>query len=299
MNDTECSQPAQQWTVLSSDTYQTCGPTTHRLPAGVYSVSQDCYGRPIFQKREPQLDDLIDFSDSLAARVLREMEEFWTRGERFAQYGFLHRRGYLFYGKQGGGKSSLIHLILDRLIRADQVAFWCEYPGAFVPAAAAFRQVEPARPMICIFEDIDAIIQNYGDCVLLQWLDGHHQVDRVINLATTNYPERLDPRIISRPRRFDRVVRIDMPGALLRDAFFARKIPQQSGAERAHWVSLTEGLPFSHLSEVVISVLCMGNGLEETVERLRKLDGNLPSSSEFNQPHVNGADELLPSFRGV
>ena len=44
--------------------------------------------------------------------------------------------------------------------------------------------------MICIFEDIDAIIQNYGDCVLLQWLDGHHQVDRVINLATTNYPER-------------------------------------------------------------------------------------------------------------
>jgi SpoVK/Ycf46/Vps4 family AAA+-type ATPase len=293
MNDHDCSQPNQQWTVLPNNTYQTCGPTTQRLPAGAYTLSQDCYGRPLFQKRQSQLDDLIDFSDSLAARTLEEMEEFWTRGAQFARYGFLHRRGYLFYGKQGGGKSSLIHLIIDRVIQADQVAFWCEYPHAFVPAATALREVEPDRPMVCIFEDIDAIIQNYGDCVLLQWLDGHHQVDRVINLATTNYPERLDPRIISRPRRFDRVVRIDMPGAQLREAFFARKVPQQSPAERARWVELTDGLPFSHLSEVVISVLCMGNGLEESVARLRKLDENLPTSSEFNEPHVNGVAEQM------
>jgi len=115
--------------------------------------------------------------------------------------------------------------------------------------------------MLCILEDIDALIGHYGDVVLLQWLDGNHQVDKVINLATTNYPERLDPRIISRPRRFDRVVRIDAPDAKLRTAFFARKLPDQSAEERARWVALTKGLPFSHLSEVVISVKCMGNDL--------------------------------------
>jgi hypothetical protein len=291
MSNQDCSQPHQQWTVLPDNTYQTCGPTVRRLPAGAYTLSQDCYGRSLFQKRQSQLDHLIDFSNSLAAHVLEEMEDFWTRGVLFAQYGFLHRRGYLFYGKQGGGKSSLIQLIIDRVIQADQVAFWCEYPHAFVSAATAFRQVEPDRPMVCIFEDLDAIISNYGDCVLLQWLDGHHQVNRVINLATTNYPERLDPRVISRPRRFDRVVRIDMPGAPLREAFFARKIPQQSAAERARRVALTDGLPFSHLSEVVISVQCMGLDLEETVYRLRKLDDSLPSSSEFKEPHVNGVEE--------
>jgi AAA+ superfamily predicted ATPase len=294
MDQSSC-QAAQQWTVLPDHTYQTCGPTTQRLPAGAYALSQDCYGRSTFQKRQLHLDDLIDFSDSLAARVLAEMDHFWTLGERFHQYGFLHRRGYLFYGKQGGGKSSLIHLIIDRIVRADMVAFWCEYPGAFVPAASAFRQVEPQRPMVCIFEDLDAIIHNYGDCLLLQWLDGNHQVDRVINLATTNYPERLDPRIVSRPRRFDRIVRIDMPGWPLREAFFARKIPDQSAAERARWVALTEGLPFSHLSEVVISVLCMGNDLEETVARLRKLDSEPPTRSEFDVPHSNGEPEKVIS----
>jgi ethanolamine transporter len=30
--------------------------------------------------------------------------------------------------------------------------------------------------------------------------------DKVINIATTNYPERLDRRIVSRPRRFDRII---------------------------------------------------------------------------------------------
>lgn len=145
---------------------------------------------------------------------------------------------------------------------------------------------------LCIFEDIDAIIGHYGDVALLQWLDGNHQVDNVINLATTNYPERLDPRIISRPRRFDRIVRIDAPDDKLRTAFFDRKLPDQSPEERARWVALTKDLPFSHLSEIVISVKCMGNDLEETIVRLQRMDTNSPSSNEFNLPQLEGADGL-------
>ena len=43
----------------------------------------------------------------LSGGSLREIARFWGMGDRFAQHGFLHRRGYLFYGKQGSGKSSL------------------------------------------------------------------------------------------------------------------------------------------------------------------------------------------------
>ena len=64
----------------------------------------------------------------------------------------------------------------------------------------------------------------YGDSELLQWLDGNHQVNKSINLASTNYPEKLDRRITSRPRRFDRILRIDNPNARLRAAYFARKL---------------------------------------------------------------------------
>ena len=32
--------------------------------------------------------------------MLDEVERFWSMGARFARFGFAHRRGYLFYGKQ-------------------------------------------------------------------------------------------------------------------------------------------------------------------------------------------------------
>src|SRR5438270_14102 len=83
----------------------------------------------------------------------------------------------------------------------------------------------------------------YGDSELLQWLDGNHQVDKAINLATTNYPEKLDRRIISRPRRFDRILRIDAPDARMREAYFGRKLPELEPAELSRWVELSEGLP--------------------------------------------------------
>src|SRR5262249_25457148 len=170
-------------------------------------------------------------------------------GERFRRHGFLHRRGYLFYGKQGGGKSSLIHLIVSQVVAAGHVAFFCEVPWIFVPALERFRALEPRRPIVCVFEDIDAIIANYGDSHLLQWLDGNHQVDLAVNLASTNYPEKLDRRIIARPRRFDRVLRIDAPDAELRDAYFARKLPDLPAAERRKWVALSAGLPLAAPAE--------------------------------------------------
>ena len=112
-------------------------------------------------------------------------------------------------------------------------------------------------------------------------VDGNHQVSKSINLASTNYPEKLDKRIISRPRRFDRILQIEAPDSRLREAYFLRKLPDQSVAERKQWVRLTDGLPFAALAEMIISVYCLGNDLEETAELLRGLDGHNPTSQEY------------------
>jgi SpoVK/Ycf46/Vps4 family AAA+-type ATPase len=103
----------------------------------------------------------------------------------------------------------------------------------------------------------------------------------VVNLASTNYPERLDRRIVARPRRFDRLLKIGSPDARLREAFFARKLPELTRARLACWVELSEGLPFAALTELVISVECLGHDLEAAAETLRELDRQTPSSDEF------------------
>ena len=42
------------------------------------------------------------------------------------------------------------------------------------------------------------------------------------------------------------------------------------------------------MAELVISVACLGNGLEETVNLLRMLDDNRPDSKEFERPGAMG-----------
>src|SRR5262245_12094410 len=269
-----------QWSVVSPGRYMPCGRTATKLPSGAYSAYLDHCENTVLVERALKVDELIDFADSLPNQILQEIDRFWGTGERFRRYGFLHRRGYLFHGKQGCGKSSLIHQIVAKIVAGGHVAFFCEAPHQFVRAVTKFRQVEPERPIVCVFEDIDAIIENYGDGDLLQWLDGNYQVDKAINLASTNYPEKLDRRIIARPRRFDRILRIESPGARARDTYFARKLPELAPGRRAEWVRASEGLPFAALAEMVISVCCLGNDLEATAKILRELDAHNPSSAE-------------------
>src|ERR1700693_2791763 len=85
--------------------YEVCGATARQLPPGAYGCTLNQYGEVQIHHRDLQVDDLIDFADSLPGRILDEIETFWSLGEVFERHGYLHRRGYLLYGPQGSGKS--------------------------------------------------------------------------------------------------------------------------------------------------------------------------------------------------
>jgi SpoVK/Ycf46/Vps4 family AAA+-type ATPase len=171
------------------------------------------------------------------------------------------------------------------------VAIFCESPGDFVDGVAQFRTVEPDRPVVCIFEDIDAMVSRHGSGDLLHWLDGNSQIDRSVNIATTNFPERLDRRLTARPRRFDRLIRIDAPDGRSRGAYFERKLPELSTDERQRWVELSEGLTFAALAELIISVCCLENGLEESAALLKELDCHKPSAEEYDELDMDDEEE--------
>src|SRR5262249_517445 len=95
-----------QWKVLQAAAFEVCGQTARGLPAGAYGVNLNQYGEVQFLSRDLQVDDLIDFAESLPSKILEEIHNFWSLGEQFKRYGYLHRRGYLLYGPQGSGKSS-------------------------------------------------------------------------------------------------------------------------------------------------------------------------------------------------
>ena len=83
----------------------------------------------------------------------------------------------------------------------------------------------------------------------------------------------------------------------MREAYIARKVPDLAAAELKKWVDLTSDLPFAALAEVVISVCCMGNELEETAKLLRSIDAHNPSSAEFaNTPPADGENEEADEY---
>ena len=84
----------------------------------------------------------------------------------------------------------------------------------------------------------------------------------------------------------------------MREAYLGRKVPELAATELAQWVELSDGLPFAALAEMVISVCCMGNDLEETAKLMRSIDAHNPSSAEFANtlPEDGSANEESDEF---
>lgn len=268
-----------QWSEAGNNIFIGVGRTQKKLPSGVFDINMDGEGRMFFSKKSLSVDDLLDFPDSKAAKILAEMGDFWSKGEKFKEYGFLHRRGYLLYGPAGGGKTCIVQQVIKQIVEKSGTVFICSNPDIFSMGLGVVREIEPDRQIVCIFEDIDAIIKEHGEESLLSLLDGENQINKVLNLATTNYPEDLDRRIIARPRRFDRVIRVGMPEKRVRSLYFFKKLKIEK-AELDKWVEATDGFSFASMAELVISVKCLGRSFEESVEILRDLMETKKSSDE-------------------
>ena len=269
-----------QWGAVSAGIYKALASTHKTLPSAAYSISFDRHNsEPLFIKKQVKTDDIIKFKKSLSGTLMSEINSFWGGGERFTDLGFLHRRGYLLYGPQGTGKSSVINEVVEDIIKRDGIVLYCENPKFFNEALVVFRKAEPNRNLLCVFEDIDAIIKRHGEEEILSVLDGSNMVDRVLNIATTNYPEILDKRIVSRPRRFDRVIKVAPPSKSIRKQYLQAKLPKKSNVDE--WVEKTDDLSFAGITEAVISVECLGIDIDKAIDIIKNIEKGHPNSDDF------------------
>ena len=260
--------------------FKPTGETVKILPPGVYSVTLNNQDQVTFERKNIVVDDLIEVSSGIHKKILNEISTFWEKGDLFSQHGFLHRRGYMLYGPPGGGKTCLLQLILSSIQEQGGIAFIADgSPSVMEAGLKVFRVIEPNRPVVCVFEDLDAIVERHGDSSVLSLLDGESQIDKVLNLATTNYPEKLDKRLVARPRRFDRVVKIGMPDEEMRRQFFTKKL-NLNADEIEVWVKSTDGFSFASMAELVISVKCLGNDFEDMISRMEQMSRISPSSND-------------------
>ena len=86
MKSHETAGKSMQWAIMPGGCYCACNRTVSRLPPGAYTFVTDEFGKSVFAQRQLEVDDLIDFPGSLPARIVEEIERFWTKGERFRHW---------------------------------------------------------------------------------------------------------------------------------------------------------------------------------------------------------------------
>ena len=268
-----------QWAVHPGGKFSPTMPTEKKIPPGFYELGQDNQIGFYLQRKKITLDELYQLPSDELQDMIEDIEKFWDRKEKYKEYNFVHKRGILLYGDPGNGKSGIIQLCTKYLIEemegivinlstGDHIDWYQHLIGPL-------REIEPDTPLIVILEDIDGIAGEgtWSTSMLLNLLDGIKQINNVVYLATTNYPEKLEERITNRPSRFDRRYEIEMPNDKVREAYIRNKLTEEEllGINLEEWLSKTKGLSLAHMRELIISVCAMGNTFEDTMDRLNGL----------------------------
>ncbi|WP_136420304.1 ATP-binding protein [Herbaspirillum sp. ST 5-3] len=262
----------------SDDVYTAIGESHATLPVGLYSCEVSQFG-PYLRKMTNNIDALIDLPDSESERLLEEIIHFRELKSTFNEFGFLYKRGILLWGPPGSGKTVTIQQLLKLFVTdGDGIAVMIQQPDCATACLNMVRTIEPERQILAIMEDIDALIDRFGESGYLNLLDGESQLQNVVYVATTNYPERLDKRFVDRPSRFDTIRYIGMPTAAARRAYLVAKMPKIDEMTVTRYVKETDGFSIAYLRELVVLTQCFGFGLDASIERLRKMHKNQPKS---------------------
>lgn len=281
--------------------YYRCGSTKRIMDPGFYDVVRSNSGWGL-QPRTTVSDELIDIPGTVADEIFSDIDAFIAGRERYMRFNLTHKRGYLFYGPPGSGKTSLGLMLANRFIkRVGGVVMYAGNYHHFVEGVGIMRDVEPGRPSMYLIEEADDIVDN-TECLSI--LDGELSIQGAVFVAMTNYKDKLPPRIANRPGRFDRVTLVDSPPPSVQVEYL-RRIYQRGpeltlgkdGPEKI--VETLTGLPLSmaHLREAFISHVLMEMPLETVRTRFEQMAGvkrDAAATDSDEDKSDDDDDELFP-----
>lgn len=165
------------------------------------------YGK--VQKRDETT--LVIKKDDMA-QLMDDIDEFVKAEDEYDRHGMPYKRNYLFYGKPGTGKTSLVNVIANRIKRnINIISFDSDLGDAGLYSAVNSINGEKT---ILLLEDIDCIFHDRSTnmnnskvsfSALLNILDGVARSKGLITIITTNYVKKLDKALL-RPGRTDMMI---------------------------------------------------------------------------------------------
>ncbi|MEM9067537.1 MAG: ATP-binding protein [Myxococcota bacterium] len=280
----------------------------------VLVFANGCWSRstPLHQAIQGSQFANLVLADSMADAILDDFRSFLNAKERYAAVGAPWKRGVLFTGPPGNGKTHCVKALLNELdVPCLYVqSFEARYTNPQRNVHEVFKRARRTTPCVLVLEDLDSLLSDKTRSFFLNELDGFAANEGIITLATTNHPNRLDPAIVDRPSRFDRKYNFTLPQVAERRRFLALWHEQLSneanlGDALGELATRTEDFSYAYLKELMLSSLMAwaSHGGTFADVALRQVEGlraqmksttfdASPASYVTEYPEVEEEDEL-------
>ncbi len=212
--------------------------------------------------RTATFENLV-LAGSLKQEIRDDLSRFFATKDTYEQHGVPWKRGVLFVGPPGNGKTHAVKALINSLGKPCLYvkSFQAEHGTEHDCIRQVFKKARKAAPCILVLEDLDSLINPGNRSFFLNELDGFAANTGVVALATTNHPEKLDPAILDRPSRFDRKYHFDLPAESERLAYvklWAGSLGEALRPTEAGLIAVagqTEGFSFAYLKELFLSAM--------------------------------------------
>lgn len=170
-------------------------------------------------------------SEEMKKDIMSQVSAFFDNRDRYKEMGIPYRRGFLFSGAPGNGKTLAVRQIIRMAYKEHKAQAWVlnidvrtdEHDLSNLLRAASNDKAAG----IVVLEDMDSLTREAAmtRTGLLAQLDGVNPKEGVLIIGTTNNPGDIDPALSKRPSRFDRIWQFESPDAKLRRDYLRWAFP--------------------------------------------------------------------------
>lgn len=254
-------------------------------------------------------DDVI-LDKTTKSAIINDVEHFYDRKDLYAELNVPWKRGIIFHGLPGNGKTVSIKALMGTLAaRAEPIpslyvkSLQCQN-GEQYSILSIFTLARRMAPCLLIFEDLDSLVTEKARSYFLNEVDGLESNDGILIIGSTNHLDTLDPAIAKRPSRFDRKYHFRLPNDSERLAYaeyWRNKLRQSKLVDYADGIpeiiaKLTDGFSFAYLKELfVMTLLLLAHGgesanEEDTIEEDLKREASTASDNEGSEKSTDTKD---------